>query len=132
MELKRRNRVSAEFSMASMTDIIFLLLIFFMITSSAISQSAIEVKLPQVSAANPNVQDPTAVTITDEGKYFVNDREIPKEQLEQYLVNALKGQENPAFTIKADSNTKHGDVVYAMEIAETHKFNIAIATEQKD
>lgn len=132
MELKRKNRVSAEFSMASMTDIIFLLLIFFMITSSAISQSAIEVKLPQVSAADPNVQDPTAVTITEEGKYFVKDKEIPKEQLEQYLVNVLKGQAQPTFTIKADENTKHGDVVYAMEIAETHRFNIAIATQQKE
>ena len=55
MELKRKNRVNAEFSMASMTDIIFLLLIFFMITSSAISQSAIEVKLPTADTANKDV-----------------------------------------------------------------------------
>ena len=128
MELKRRNRVSAEFSMASMTDIIFLLLIFFMITSSAISQSAIDVKLPKAVAGDPSVQDPTAVTITQDGKYFVNDKEIPKEQLENYLVNALKNEQNPTFTIWADKNTKHGDVVFAMGIAETHKFNLAIAT----
>ena len=63
MELKRKNRVNAEFSMASMTDIIFLLLIFFMITSSAISQSAIEVKLPTADTSNPSVQDPSVVTI---------------------------------------------------------------------
>ena len=132
MELKRRNRVSAEFSMASMTDIIFLLLIFFMITSSAISQSAIEVKLPSTANSDPNVQDPTAVTITKDGKYFVNDKEIAKEQLENYLVEALKGQQNPAFMIRADEDTKHRDVVFAMEIAETHKFNLAIATTQKD
>lgn len=132
MELKRRNRVSAEFSMASMTDIIFLLLIFFMITSSAISQSAIEVKLPTAANADPNVQDPTAVTITKDGKYFVNDKEIARDQLENYLVEALKGQENPAFTIRADEDTRHRDVVFAMEIAETHKFNLAIATTQKD
>ena len=128
MELKRRNRVSAEFSMASMTDIIFLLLIFFMITSSAISQSAIDVKLPKAVAGDPSVQDPTAVTITQDGIYFVNDKEIPKEQLENYLVNALKNEQNPTFTIRADKNTKHGDVVFAMGIAETHKFNLAIAT----
>ena len=132
MELKRRNRISAEFSMASMTDIIFLLLIFFMITSSAISQSAIEVKLPQAATSNENAQDPTSVTINPEGKYFVADKEIPKEQLEQHLVNTLKGHQNPTFTIRADENTKHKDVVYAMEIAEKHKFNLAIATTQKD
>lgn len=132
MELKRKNRVSAEFSMASMTDIIFLLLIFFMITSSAISQSAIEVKLPETSASNPSAQDPTAVTIKEDGTYYVGDENIQKEQLEQHLVETLKGQENPTFTIRADQNTKHGDVVYAMEIAEKHKFNIAIATVQNN
>lgn len=132
MELKRKNRVSAEFSMASMTDIIFLLLIFFMITSSAISQSAIEVKLPETSASNPSTQDPTAVTIKEDGTYYVGDELIQKERLEQHLVETLKEQENPTFTIRADQNTKHGDVVYAMEIAEKHKFNIAIATVQNN
>lgn len=132
MELKRKNRVNAEFSMASMTDIIFLLLIFFMITSSAISQSAIEVHLPQASTENQNAQDPTAVSITPEGKYFVGEQEIPKEELEQHLVSTLQGQEHPTFTIRADENTKHGDVVFAMEIAEKHQFNISIATTPKD
>lgn len=132
MELKRRNRVNAEFSMASMTDIIFLLLIFFMITSSAISQSAIDVKLPSADAQTPSAQDPATVTIQEDGKYFVNDKEIAKEQLENYLVNELKGQEKPAFTIRADENTKHKDVVFVMEIAETHKYNLAIATVQQE
>ena len=132
MELKRRNRVNAEFSMASMTDIIFLLLIFFMITSSAISQSAIEVKLPNADAANPSAQDPATVTIDEAGKYYVNDKEIPKENLENYLVQELKEETTPTFTIRADENTKHKDVVFVMGIAETHKFNIAIATTQAD
>lgn len=132
MELKRRNRVSAEFSMASMTDIIFLLLIFFMITSSAISQSAIDVKLPQAVTGNPNIQDPTTVTIDKDGKYFVNDQEIKRENLENFLVNALKGQENPSFTIRADQNTLHKDVVFVMGIAETNRYNLAIATVEEE
>jgi len=132
MELKRRNRVNAEFSMASMTDIIFLLLIFFMITSSAISQSAIDVKLPKVDATNVSAQDPSTVTINPEGKYFVNDKEVPKEQLENVLVNALKDEANPTFTIRADENTRHKDVVFVMGIAEIHKFNLAIATIQEN
>lgn len=132
MELKRKNRVNAEFSMASMTDIIFLLLIFFMITSSAISQSAIDVKLPTADAANPSVQEATTVTIKADGKYYVNDSEIPREQLEDYLVNALKQESNPAFTIRADENSRHRDVVFVMSIAETHKYNLAIATTQEE
>ena len=132
MELKRRNRVNAEFSMASMTDIIFLLLIFFMITSSAISQSSIEVKLPNANTTNPSVQDPAVVTIKEDGKYFVNDKEIAKVELENYLVNTLQGEEKPSFTIRADENTKHKDVVFVMGIAETHKYNLAIATTQEN
>ena len=76
--------------MASMTDIIFLLLIFFMITSSAISQSAIDVNLPKAAAQDPSVTDPTTVTINADGKYFVNDLETPKEQLEQNIVKWIK------------------------------------------
>lgn len=132
MELKRRNRVNAEFSMASMTDIIFLLLIFFMITSSAISQSAIDVKLPKAVAVTPSAQDATTVTIKEDGKYFVNDKEIAAADLENYLVTTLKNEASPAFTIRADENTKHKDVVFVMSIAETHRFNLAIATVQTD
>ena len=132
MSLKKRIKVEAGFSMSSMTDIIFLLLIFFMITSSAISQSAIDVKLPKADATNPSVQDPSTVTIKEDGKYFVNDKEIPKDQLEDVLVTALKDLPNPSFTIRADENTKHKDVVFVMGIAETHKFNLAIATTQEN
>ncbi len=132
MELKRRNRVNAEFSMASMTDIIFLLLIFFMITSSAISQSAIDVKLPKADANNPNAQDPATVTIKEDGTYFVNDKEIAKKDLENLLVSTLKNETSPTFTIRADENTKHKDVVFVMSIAEAHHFNLAIATTQTE
>lgn len=117
--------------MASMTDIIFLLLIFFMITSSAISQSAIDVKLPKADATVSTAQDPTTVTITEAGKYFINDKEILKENLENYLVTTLKTETNPTFTIRADGNTKHKDVVFVMEIAEKNKYNLAIATTQE-
>ncbi|MDY3363970.1 biopolymer transporter ExbD [Riemerella anatipestifer] len=131
MELKRRNRASAEFSMASMTDIIFLLLIFFMITSSAISQSAIEVKLPQAAESSPATQDPVSVTISPEGDYFVNDKAVNKETLETTLNTLLKNETKPSFTIRADENTRHKDVVFVMEIAERNRYNIAIATVQE-
>lgn len=132
MNLKRKNRISAEFSMASMTDIIFLLLVFFMITSSAISHSAIEVKLPKASDANPNVQDPTNVVVNEEGKFFINDNEIPKQEIENAIKNSLKQNQSQAFTIKADENTKHKDIVFLMNIAEKNGLSIAIATTEEE
>jgi biopolymer transport protein ExbD len=131
MKLKRRNKANPDFSLAAMVDVILLLLIFFMVTSSAATQSAIDVKLPKADATVSTLKDPATVTITEVGKYYVNDKEIPKDNLESYLVNTLKAESTPSFTIRADGNTKHKDVVFLMEIAEKHKYNLAIATTQE-
>ena len=131
MQLKRRNKANPDFSLAAMVDVILLLLIFFMVTSSAATQSAIDVKLPKADATVSTAKNPSTVTITEDGKYFVNDNPIAKENLENYLVNILKLEKTPTFTIRADGNTRHKDVVFVMEIAEKHKFNLAIATTQE-
>lgn len=131
MKLKRRNKANPEFSLAAMVDVILLLLIFFMVTSAAANVSAIDVKLPKGSAENANIPEETAVSIKPDGTYFVNDQAVPKEALEKTIVDLLQNKTNPSFTIRADENTLHKDVVYLMEIAERHKFNIAIATTKE-
>ncbi len=130
MELKRRSRANAEFSMASMTDIIFLLLIFFMITSSAISQSAIQVDLPSATDAAQPETVPISITVNKEGQYFFqNDQQpTPKEQVEQKLLPLLQAGKQKIFSIKADKMSTHGDVVYLMNIAEKNKLGISLAT----
>ncbi|MPS63946.1 MAG: biopolymer transporter ExbD [Chryseobacterium sp.] len=128
MKIQRRNKANPEFSLAAMTDVILLMLIFFMVTSSAANQSAIDVKLPKTGAVEDNIPNPLTVSIKPDGSYFVDDSPVNKDQLEQIVVDKLAGQTNKSFTIRADENTMHKDVVFAMEIAEKHKFNIAIAT----
>lgn len=128
MKINRRNKAHPEFSLAAMTDVILLMLIFFMVTSSAANQSAIDVKLPKAETSDPNIPNPLTVSIKSDGSYFVNDKPVAREMLEQDIVTALSGNSNPSFMIRADENTMHKDVVFAMEIAEKHKFNIAIAT----
>lgn len=131
MKIQRRNKANPEFSLAAMTDVILLLLIFFMITSSAANQSAIDVNLPKTSAVEDNTPNPLIVSIQPDGSYFVDDKPIIKEQLEQTIVTNLNAINGKSFTIRADENTMHKDVVYVMEIAEKHKINIAIATVKK-
>ncbi|MBK1894702.1 ExbD/TolR family protein [Chryseobacterium paridis] len=128
MKIQRRNKANPEFSLAAMTDVILLMLIFFMITSSAANQSAIDVNLPKTSTEDNNIPNPLTVSIKPDGSYYVDDKPVAREQLEQTIVNSLTNQTNKSFTIRADENTLHKDVVYAMEIAEKHKFNIALAT----
>jgi biopolymer transport protein ExbD len=128
MKIQRKNKARPEFSLAAMTDVILLMLIFFMITSSAANQSAIDVKLPKTGAVDDNIPNPLTVSIKQDGSYFVDDNPVNKTDLEQLIVNKLANQTSKAFTIRADENSMHKDVVFAMEIAEKHKFNIAIAT----
>lgn len=128
MKIQRRNKANPEFSLAAMTDVILLMLIFFMITSSAANQSAIEVNLPKAGAVEDNIPNPVIVSIKPDGSYFVDDNPVNKGELEKIIADKLNGQTNKSFTIRADENTMHKDVVFVMEIAEKHKFNIAIAT----
>ncbi|MDR6515005.1 ExbD/TolR family protein [Chryseobacterium camelliae] len=128
MKIQRKNKARPEFSLAAMTDVILLMLIFFMITSSAANQSAIDVKLPKTGAVDDNIPNPLTVSIKPDGSYFVDDVPVSRTELEQAIVNKLASQTNKSFTIRADESTLHKDVVFAMEIAEKHKFNIAIAT----
>ena len=132
MKLNRRNKAHPEFSLAAMTDVILLLLIFFMITSAASNQSAIDVKLPKTETELANIPSPLSVSIKEDGSYFADDLPIERNALENYIVNRLKDTPEPSFTIRADRNTLHKDVVFVMEIAEKHKYNIAIATTQED
>lgn len=118
--------------MASMTDIIFLLLIFFMITSSAISQSAIDVKLPEAMQGDSTIQNSVSVIISQHGRFYVNEKLVSKEELESVLLSELNKNHLSNFTIKADGDTKHKDVVFVMEIAEKNKLGLAIATTIKE
>lgn len=128
MKLKRRNKANPEFSLAAMVDVILLLLIFFMVTSAASNISAIDVKLPKGEVENPNVPNELSVSIKEDGAYFVDDKPVKKEELENLIVNRMQSRPNPSFTIRADKNCLHKDVVFVMEIAEKHHYNIAIAT----
>lgn len=128
MKIQRRNKAHPEFSLAAMTDVILLMLIFFMITSSAANQSAIDVKLPQTGSIDNNIPNPMTVSVKPDGSYFVNDKPVSRELVEQTIVSDLQNKSAKSFTIRADENTMHKDVVFLMEIAEKHKFNIAIAT----
>lgn len=128
MKIQRRNKAHPEFSLAAMTDVILLMLIFFMITSSAANQSAIDVKLPQTGSVEDNIPNPMTVSVKPDGSYFVDDKPVARELVEQAIVSDLQSKSAKSFTIRADENTMHKDVVFLMEIAEKHKFNIAIAT----
>ncbi len=132
MKINRRNKANPDFSLAAMTDVMVLLLIFFMVTSSVANQSAIEVNLPKGVNTTTSNQAPLNVSIKPDGSYFVDDVLTKKEDLENVINNQLKASNAQSFTIRADQDCLHKDVVFVMEIAEKYKYNIGIATVSQD
>ena len=90
MNLQSRNKVDAAFSMASMTDLIFLLLIFFMLTSSFVTPSGLPVNLPSSVASTIEVQK-VSITVTKDLQFFVNDKKVTKSTLEGELKKPTGG-----------------------------------------
>ncbi len=131
MGLKKRSKVSAEFSMSSLTDIIFLLLIFFMLTSSLVAPNALNLKLPGSSrtkvTSSSKIDD---VRISRSGNFFLNGSSVSLESLESRLssmANAKRGQ--LSITISPAKGTPVESVVAVMDIAMRYDINGILATE---
>lgn len=125
MGLKKRTKVSAEFNMSSLTDIIFLLLIFFMLTSTLVAPNAINLKLPSSSSA-PSAISPSKlddVRINSSGQLYFNRRRVSKTQLNTSLKNTKrKGGRKASITLSPDKKAPTESVVYVMDLAR--KLNI--------
>ncbi|MDC3354790.1 biopolymer transporter ExbD, partial [Flavobacteriaceae bacterium] len=102
MKLKGRNQIKPEFNMSSMTDVVFLLLIFFMIASTLAKQlNTIEVKLPQGEGKTEN-RNTVAVTITDGGRFYINEDRVAKNSLENRLISSLGNGALPSIVLRAE------------------------------
>jgi biopolymer transport protein ExbD len=129
MGLKKRSKVSAEFNMSSLTDIIFLLLIFFMLTSSVVSPNALNLKLPGRSdspdvSANRKLDD---VRIDNNGRFYFNGKRTSVEALESTL--SAKAGGNYAMFISPDRKAPIEGVVAVMDLANRLRINGVLAAE---
>jgi biopolymer transport protein ExbD len=130
MGLRSRNKRLAEFQLASLTDIIFLLLIFFVLTSSIVSPNALNILLPN---ADPQTQVTQTVNISIDKdlKYYLNGKEIDPAWLETMLPSKLAGQQDPAVVLSADKSVPVEHVVAVMNIASKLKIKMVLATSPK-
>jgi biopolymer transport protein ExbD len=129
MNLPTRNKIEASFSMASMTDLIFLLLIFFMLTSSFVTPSGLPVNLPTSAASTIEVQK-TSVTVTKDLVYFVNDKRVTRNTLEMELKRNLSSA-NGVVVLHIDRSVPTEELVYVAGIATSLKARVTIATKPK-
>ena len=123
MNLRGRNKVQAEFSMSSMTDIVFLLLVFFLLTSPAITPDALDLILPKAKGKSTN-QQKASVSITKDGAYYVNKERVSEYGIEKELKSVLAGQQEPTIILRAEEGVPIEDAVLVMDIANKNKYQI--------
>jgi len=132
MPMKKRAKVSADFNMSSMTDIIFLLLIFFMLTSSVVAPNALNLKLPGTSRAKVVQQKQVDdVRIRTSGAFALNGRNLELENLESELGRRAAGSSEFTITISPDDDAPTEYVVAVMDIALRYNINAILTTEKK-
>lgn len=128
MAIKTRNKVSVNFSMSSMTDIVFLLLIFFIIISTLVSPNALKVLLPQ-SGAKTTSKQTISVTITPDLQFHVNGKQVQKNLVEEILAQQLAGQEKPGIILHCDKTVPLEYPIIIMDIANRNKYELVLATQ---
>ena len=134
MAIKRSTKVDSGFSMSSMTDIVFLLLIFFLVTSTLINPNALKLLLPK-STGQVSAKATVSVSIKhwhedDTFSYHINGDETPVrfDMIEDGLIELLQNDEDPTFSIYADETVPVKEVVAVMNIAKRNHYKVIMAT----
>lgn len=130
MNFRGRNKVTPEFNMSSMTDIVFLLLIFFMIASTLVTTNAIDILLPKASGKTENKKS-IAVSIKKDLTYYIDQKRVGESVLENELLAALSSQEKPTIILRAEKSVPVENVVKVMDIANRNKFKVILAVKPK-
>jgi len=126
MNIRGRNKISPEFNMSSMTDIVFLLLIFFMIASTLVTTNAIDILLPTASGKTENKKS-IAVSIKKDLTFYIDQSKVEVQNLESELLQLLQKETAPTLVLRAEKSVPVDYVVKVMDIANRNKFKIILA-----
>ena len=134
MAYKRQTKVIADAGMSSMTDLVFLLLIFFLITSTLVNPNALKLMLPK-STGQVSAKATVSVSIKDwhDGMYTYHingdEKPVPFNEMEDDLVDLLQNDEDPTFSIYADETVPVKEIVSVMNIAKMNHYKVILATQ---
>jgi len=132
MQFRKPRTFGTRLDIAPMADIVFLLLIFFMLSTSFVVQPGIQVKLPKAVTSEIQLKKDIVLTITAENMLFLNEQPVTLDELGEALEATFAQRRDRILIIKADQEVKHGLVVQAMDIAKLSGADrLAIATEPK-
>src|SRR5258708_6291737 len=115
--LRPHQKLVAEINMVPFTDVVLVLLVIFMVTTPFLFQGAFQVKLPKVAAPSPNLPETITLTITQDDKIYINDKEVGLENLTAQLADIIQKKPAILVMVNADKNVSHGTVAGVMSKA---------------
>ncbi|UFH35853.1 ExbD/TolR family protein [Flavobacterium acetivorans] len=130
MNLRGRNKVSPEFNMSSMTDIVFLLLIFFMLTSTMVTTNALDLVLPKAKGktdSNKNI----AVSINKKLEFFIDKEPVSETELESKLLSLFSADKTKAIILRAEEGVPIEKAVNVLDIANRNQIKVVLAVRPK-
>ncbi|MBN2381532.1 biopolymer transporter ExbD [bacterium] len=128
MNFKTRNVIKPELSMAPLIDVVLLLLIFFMISSSFVIQPGLRIQLPRSLSTDLQPENQLKIIITKDNRLILGNRSVQLEHLRDTLVQQLSEKNMQFLLIKADEMVRHGMIVQIMDIARSLQLDVGIAT----
>ena len=131
MDFKTRNKITPNFNMSSMTDVVFLLLIFFMIASTlAKNLNTIDVKLPQAKGKSENRENIT-VSIDSKNRFYTDGQFVRKKNIKDELITKLSKSNKRVIILRSDSKVPIEEIVYLMDIANKNSIKVVLAVKEK-
>ena len=132
MKLKRAKSFHAEVATSSLNDIMFFLLLFFLIISTVANPNVIKIMLPKSSSNQALNKKTLSLTVTENKRYFINQEPIPFQRLEEELVRRTQGVDEATVIIRLPRNLTVQDLVDVMQIGVKHKMRMVLATDKSN
>jgi len=131
MKIKRRHQFAAEVATSSLNDIMFFLLLFFLIISTIANPNVIKVLLPKSSETQSLNKKTIVLTVTKNKEFYINNKAVQSGKLEQELIKVTKGLEQPTVVLHIPRDLEIQDLVDVLKIGVKNKIKVVLATERK-
>ncbi|MFN0189287.1 MAG: ExbD/TolR family protein [Bacteroidia bacterium] len=128
MNLRRRQKAASEVYSHSLNDIMFFLLLFFLITSTMATPSVLKLLLPNSKTGIQSVKHPVVIAVTADLQFVVDQNVIPREGVEAAVAAAVAGQIDPTALLKVDKSVPWQEIVFLLDIGNKNKIKMVAAT----
>jgi biopolymer transport protein ExbD len=128
MNLRKRNRATTEVYTASLNDIMFFLLLFFLITSTLATPNVLKLLLPNSKTSSQSIKHPMVISVTGDLQYAVNNTPVSIEQLEPMVKGIIADQTDPTALLKIDKAVQLQNLVELLDIGNRNKIKMVLAT----